>query len=68
MFAINIRKFKSKKISSFYKKTLGLTIVCSNCGHEYKKIISTEEESIAILNSLDLRNNIEEHQKIYDHD
>ena len=51
MFAINIEKFKNTKISYILKKTLGLSIVYSKCGHEYKKIVKVEEsiEKLRIL-------------------
>ena len=51
MFAINIEKFKNPKISYILKKTLGLPIVYSKCGHEYKKIVKVEEsiEKLRIL-------------------
>ena len=42
----NYRKSKTPKTYIFEKK-LGLSIVCSKCGHEYKKILK-EEESIKI--------------------
>ena len=29
------RKFKKSKISSIFKKTVSLSIVCSKYGHEY---------------------------------
>ena len=31
------RKSKNPKISYIFKKTLGISIVYSKCGHEYKK-------------------------------
>ena len=51
MFAINIEKFKNPKISYILKQTLGLSIVYSKCGHEYKKIVKVEEsiEKLRIL-------------------
>ena len=48
---------------SFEKKTLCLSIVYSNWGHEYQKIFK-DEESIAILKILGLTNNTEKYQKI----
>ena len=60
-------KSTKSKISYIFQKTLSLSIVYSKCGHEYKKIFK-EEESIEILKILGLINNIEEYQKIYNHD
>ena len=31
------RKFKNLKMSYIFKETLGLSVVYSKCGHEYKK-------------------------------
>ena len=45
---------------------LSLFIGYRQCGHEYEKVFK-EEESIEILKILGLINNIEEHQKIYNH-
>ena len=50
----------------YLKKTLGLSIVCSKCGHGYKKVFE-EEKSLEILKILGLIIDIDEHQKIYDH-
>ena len=61
------RKLKKPKISYIFIKTLGLSIVYSKCGHGCKKIFK-EEESTEILKILDLITNIEEYQKIYNHD
>ena len=58
------RKFKNPKISYIIKITLGLSIVCSNCVNEYKKILK-EEESIELLKILGLITNIEQYQKTY---
>ena len=60
-------KFKNSKISCISKKTSGLSIVCSKCGNEYKKIFK-EEESIETLKILGLITDIEEYQKICKHD
>ena len=38
MFTINIENLKTLKYHIFFKK-IGLSIVCSNCGQEYKKNI-----------------------------
>ena len=43
----NYRKSKTPKTSYIFEKKLGLSIACSKCGHEYKKILK-EEESIKI--------------------
>ena len=45
------RKFKNSKISYIFKNALGLSIVCSKCGHEYKKTLKVEEsiETLKIL-------------------
>ena len=32
------RKLKNPKMSYIFEETLGLSIVCSTCGYEYKKI------------------------------
>ena len=45
------------------KKTLVLSIACSKCENESKKIFK-EEESIEISKILGLINNIEKYQKI----
>ena len=51
----------------FLLKALGLSIVCSKCGNEYKKIFQ-EEEPIKLLKVLSLIINIEKYQKRYNHD
>ena len=58
------RKLKKTKISYIFKKTLSLSIVYSNCGHEYEKIFN-EEKSIEISKILSLINNMKEHNRIY---
>ena len=60
------RKSKHPKISSIFKKALGLSIVYGKCGHEYKKMFK-EKKSIEILKILGLIRNIEENPKIYNH-
>ena len=65
MFAIKIKNLKKLKLY-FFKKTLNHSIVYSKCGREYKKIFK-EEQSIEILKTLGLIDNIEEYQKIYNH-
>ena len=55
------RKFKKTKIY-IKKNTLSISIVYTKCGHECEKIFQ-EEESIEILKTLGLINNIEEYQK-----
>ena len=47
MFQINIENLKKIKCHIFFKKTISLSIVYSNCGHEYEKMF--KEESIEIL-------------------
>ena len=60
-------KYRKSKKTKLYilKKTLCLSVVYSNCGHEYEQIF--KEESTEILKILCLINNIEENQKIYNH-
>ena len=57
MFAINIENLKKTKI---------LYVVYSKCGHEKKYL--KEEKSVEIAKILGLIDNIEEYQKIYNHD
>ena len=59
------RKARKTKMYIF-KKALSLFIVYSKCGHECEKIFK-EEGSIQTLKILGLINNIEEHEKIYNH-
>ena len=47
-----------------FKNPLGLSIVCSKCGHDYKRTLK-EEELIKILNILGLITSIREYQKRY---
>ena len=54
------RKCKNPKISYIFKKPLGLFIVYSKCGHEYKKIFR-EEESIEQLKVIGLIASIQEY-------
>ena len=51
------RKFEKPKISYLLEKTLVLSIICSKCKNEDKKIFK-EEESIEILKTLGLIENI----------
>ena len=60
-------KLKNPKISNIFNKMLRLSIVCSNCGNEFK-IIFKEGESVKIWKVLDLITNINGYQKIYNHD
>ena len=60
------RKSKNPKILYTFFKKIGLSIVYSRCGHEYKKIFK-EEESIEILKVLALINNIEDYHKLYNY-
>ena len=62
----NWKSKKKTKMSSILKKTLSLSIVYSKCGHEYEKIFR-EEESIKVLKIFGSINNIEEHNRIYNH-
>ena len=48
MFVINFKKLKNPKISYIFKKTLGVSIVCSKCGHDYKRYF-LKKESIKIF-------------------
>ena len=58
------RKLEQPKISYLLEKTLLLSIICSKCKSEVKmKKIFQEEESIKILKTLGLINNIQEYQK-----
>ena len=47
------RKFKNPKILHIFKKTLGISIVGSKFGNEYKKIFK-EEKSVEILKLIGL--------------
>ena len=38
------RKLKCCKISHILKKILGLSIVCSKCGHEHKKYFKKKNQ------------------------
>ena len=58
------RKLKKTEILYIFKKALSISIVYSECGHEYEQVFK-EEESTEILKILGLINNIEEYQKIY---
>ena len=60
------REFKDPKIPYIFRKSLDLSIVYDQCGHDYKKILK-EEESIEILKSLGIITNIEMYQKMYNH-
>ena len=60
------RKFEKPKISYLLEKALVLSIICSKCKYEDEKVFK-EEESIVMLKIFGLINNIEEHQKIYNH-
>ena len=55
------RKFKNTKISYIFEKTLLFSIICSKFGSKDEKVFK-EEESIEILKSLDLINDIEKYQ------
>ena len=62
LFAVSIKNFKNLKYHTFNKKTLVLSIICSKCKNEDKKVFK-EEEWITILKILDLIDNTEEYQK-----
>ena len=38
------RKFKTLKYQIFFQKTLSFSIVCSKCGHEYKKYLKKKNQ------------------------
>ena len=57
------RKFENPKISNLLEKTLVLSIICSNCKNEDEKIFK-EKESIEILKSFGLINNIRKYKNI----
>ena len=62
LFAVSIKNFKNLKYHTINKKTLVLSIICSKCKNEDKKVFK-EEEWITILKILDLIDNTEEYQK-----
>ena len=69
---INVENLELLKYHLFFQKKLSIFLVkvsyCySNCGNEFKKKFK-EEESIKILKILGLITNIEEFQKMYNHD
>ena len=64
---INFKKLKNPKISYIFKKTLGVSIVCSKCGHDYKKYLKKKNQ-LKYLKNLELITNMEEYQKTYNHD
>ena len=51
------RKLKNPKISHIFEKTLVLSIICSKCENEDKKVFE-EGESIEILKFLGLIENV----------
>ena len=57
------RKIEKPKISCLLKKKLILSFICSKCKNKDKKMFK-EEESVEILKTISLINNLEEHQKI----
>ena len=61
------QKFEKLKISYHLEKTLVLSIICSKYKNEDEKMFK-EEESIEVLKILGLINNIEEYQKIWNHE
>ena len=61
------KKLKNPKISYILEKNISslyYLLICSKCGSKYEKIFK-EEESIKILKNLDLINNTEQYQKIW---
>ena len=61
------KKFKNPKISYILEKNISslyYLLICRKCGSKYEKIFK-EEESIKILKNLDLINNTEQYQKIW---
>ena len=59
-------ELKTLKYHIFLKKPLGISIVSSKRGHEYKKTFK-EEKSIEILKIIGSVTNIEEYQNVYNH-
>ena len=57
------RKIEKPKISCLWEKKIILSFICSKCKNKDKKMFK-EEESVEILKTLSLNNNLEEHQKI----
>ena len=55
------RKFKNTKISCIFDTTLVLSIICDKCSSNDKEVFK-KEESIEILKTLGLINNVEEYQ------
>ena len=47
------RKFENPKISYILKKTLSLSIICSNCKNEDEKMFK-EEKSVKLLKTIGL--------------
>ena len=64
MFAVYIKNLKTLKYRTFSKKTLVLSIICSQCGSKDEKIFK-EEESYKTLQILGLNDNLEQYQKIW---
>ena len=57
------KKPENPKISYILETTLFLSIICSECKNEDEKIFK-KEESIVILKTIGLINNIEDYQKM----
>ena len=57
LFVVSIEKFKERKISYIFRKTLVLSLTDGKCGNENEKIFK-EEELIGILKILGLIKNI----------
>ena len=67
MSVINTKNLKIRKYHTFSKKNISslyYLLICIKCGSKYEKIFK-EEESIKILKNLDLINNTEQYQKIW---
>ena len=60
------KKFEKTIITYIFEKTLVLSFICSKCKNE-NEAIWKGEESIEILKFIGLMNNMEKHQKIYNH-
>ena len=57
LFVVSIEKFKGRKISYIFRKTLVLSLTDSKCGNENEKIFK-EEESFEISKILGLIKNM----------
>ena len=57
LFVVSLEKFKERKISYIFRKTLVLSLTDSKCGNENEEIFK-EEESFEILKILGLIKNM----------